>query len=428
MPRFMLTTATAIITAALISGIGAVRAQETLLNGETLHLVVVGDPFAVALENSLTELSAMAGGQIDLEIVSYDDMRDITLLNARDQESYYDIVSFDAVWMGEYAENSILLPLNERIDASSVVDPADFLEQGYQTAAYDDVQYGLPIQPHPELLWYRSDRFEEDGIAVPETTEELLAAAAHFTDAENNQYGICWNGQRGQALGQQMAHFYAAFGQPLLDDNGQPTLDTPRAVEAAQYALDLLPYSPPDVLNMAWDQRPVRFAQQGCMMTYEWAARTYLVEEDPTSQVAGKVGYAAAPHAEDSAPVTSMGAWSLGIPANIGPREELAWRALEWLTSPEIERLLAVNGNGGMPRYSILRDPELRARYPAFAVVDTLGSEGLLNDWMRPAVPQWPQMADIMGTVYHDMLNGQMSPEEAATEVQRQAQLLFTGG
>jgi len=415
------------MTAVLGGGLSATHAQSSILDGETVRVLIVGDPFALAIENSLNELAELAGGDIEIEIVGYNDVRELTLLNARDQESSYDMISFDSVWMGEYAESGILLPLNDRIENSSIVNAPDFLEQPYESAGYEGIQYGFPIQPHAELLWYRTDLFEADSITVPVTTDQVIETAAHFTDADNDQYGICWNGQRGQALGQQMAHFYAAFGQPLLGDDGQPTLDTPNGIAAAQYALDLLPYSPPDVLNMAWDQRPVRFAQQGCVMTYEWAARTYLVEEDMTSQVAGLVGYAAAPHAEDAEPVTSIGTWSLGIPANIGEREELAWRFLEWLTSAEIERLLAENGNGGMPRYSILRDPELIERYPAFAIVDELGSAGLLNDWMRPAVPQWPALADLMGTVYHDMLNGLLTPEEAAAEAQTQAEALFAG-
>ncbi len=404
-----------------------VAAQETPLNGETIQMLIVGDPFANALFTALPQLNELSGATIEIEVVGYNDVHDLTLLNARDQISAYDIVSFDAVWVGEYGAANILLPITDLIAASDSVNPADFIEIAYQSGQYEGLQLGLPIQPHPELLWYRSDLFEEAGIQPPQTTDELLAAAAAFTDADADRYGICWNGQRGQALGQQMAHFYAAFGQPLLDENNQPTLNTPEGIAAAEYALALLPYSPPDVLNMAWDQRPVRFRQGGCVMTYEWAARAYLVEEDPTSQIAGLVGYAAAPHAPDEQAVTPLGVWNLGIPANIGDRADVAWQFLEWVTSEEIERLLANEGNGGMPRYSLIRDEALIERYPVFATVDTLGSEGQLADWMRPAVPQWPQLADILGEVYHDMLNGTLTPAQAAEEAQTQAEALFSG-
>ena len=45
---------------------------------------------------------------------------------------------------------------------------------------------------------------------------------------------------------------------------------------------------------------------------------------------------------------------------------------------------------------------------------------------MRPAVPQWSALADILGTVYHDMLRGELTPEQAAARAQQQADVLFS--
>ncbi|HEX5746977.1 MAG TPA: extracellular solute-binding protein [Archangium sp.] len=400
---------------------------DPVLRGETVRLLIVGDPFASALEEASTELEQLAGGKLELEVVGYDDVRRLTLRNAQDKVSAYDLVSFDVVWAGEYGELGVLLPLEALIAGSrTLVEPEDFLDIAYAQSRYHEHQLGLPIQPHPELLWYREDLLAEDGLRPPRTTEELLQVARHYHKPEAGQYGIVWNGQRGQAFGQQMAHFYAAFGQPLLDGSGRPTLDTPQGVAAARFALELLKVSPPDVVNTAWDQRPRRIAQGAVAMTYEWGARAFLVEESAASTVAGKIGYVAAPHAPGVDPVTPIGTWSLGIPANIGPRGELAWRMLSWLTSRQVLKVLARYGNGGMPRKSLLRDPQLVRRYPVFSVVDQLSQAGQLQDWMRPAVPQWPRLAELLGTTYHDMLLGRLTPEQAAAQAQQQAEALFT--
>jgi len=400
-------------------------AANSLLGGETVRLLIVGDPFAGALQQAAAELGRQAGGTIDIEVVGYDDLRAITLRNATDASSAFDIVSFDVVWAGEYGATGALLPLDDLIAATPALAVPDFLPLAYQAAQYHGAQLGLPIQPHPELLWYRRDRLAAAGVAPPATTDELLAAARRLQRPEQGEYGVCWNGQRGQPLGQQMAHFYAAFGQPLLSPDGLPTLDTPRGVAAARFARDLLAVSPPDVLTMAWDQRPRRFSRGGCLFTYEWAARSPMVEADPVSNAHGNVGYAAAPHAPGAAPVTPLGTWSLGIPANVGERRDLAWRFLAWLTSPDTERLLAAYGNAGTPRMSLLNDPQLAERYPAFPLVARLSAEGQLADWMRPAVPQWDGLAEILGTAYHDMLRGELTPEEAAAVAQSRAETLF---
>jgi len=409
----------------LLFPVWSLHAQDDVLQGETIRMLIIGDVFSLALVDATSELEAATGAEIEIEVVGYDDVRDLTLLNATNAQSEYDIVAVDVVWIGEYGTNDILLPLNNLIDGSDMVNVPDFIEIAFEAGRDGDNQLTLPIQPHPELLWYRNDLFEEAELDTPETTDDVLAAAEALHDPENGLYGICWNGQRGQAFGQTMAHFYGAFGQPLLDEDGLPNLDTEQGIAAAEYAQALMALSPPDILTMAWDQRILRFSQGGCAMTYGWAARTYLVEDEPTSSIAGLVSYTAAPYAEGNVPVTPMGVWSLGIPSNIGDRQDVAWSFLEWLTSSSTEQLLAEFGNGGMPRYSVLENPDLADRYPAFSTVAELSEAGILDDWMRPAVPQWAALADILGTVYHNMLRGQLTPAEAASQAQTDALALF---
>ncbi len=392
-------------------------AAGTVLGGETIRLLFVGDPFANALQSIVADIEKQAGGKIQLEIVPYDAVHQKILLNAQNTTSAYDVVSVDIVWMGEFGSGNVLLPLDDYI-AKTDIDVADFPEGAWRGAQYKGKQMAIPIQPHPEILAYRTDLFEKDGLAPPETTEDVLAAAKHFNDPANNMYGVCWNGARGQALGQQMAHFYAAFNQKLFDDTYHPLLDSPGGLRAAKYALALMEYSPPDILNMAWDERVRQFAQGGCAMTYIWAGRSFMVEDSTSSKVAGKVGYVGAPHASDAPPVTPNGEWTLAIPNNIGDRADLAWRFVAWLTSPEQLKTLAKAGNSGMPRYSIIRDPELVKLYPVFPAVDKIASAGQLQDWMRPNIPEWPVLADTLGTVFHEMLSGSLTPEEACQKAQ----------
>ncbi|TVR24942.1 MAG: extracellular solute-binding protein [Anaerolineaceae bacterium] len=399
----------------------ALLSLNTFASDHMIRLLVAGDPFAIALQNAQPELEARYGGNIEINIVGYNDMRTLALLNAQDAVSDYDIISFDVLWIGELFDAMALTSLNEYIMQAPELDTDDFLTAAYRASQYGDQQLGLPIQPHPELLWYRVDLFEQANIDPPRTTDDVLQAASQLHDPESELYGICWNAQRRQPLGQQIAHFYGAFGQPLFDDDGQPTLNTERGLAAAEYALALMAYSPPDILTMAWDQRILRFASGKCAMTYGWGARSYFVENDPSSEVAGLVGYLPAPHAPSAEPVTPIGTWSLGIPANLGERTPLAWDFLAWLSSSEIQTLLAGYGNGGMPRQSVITDETLTAAYPAFAVVSRLDQDSQLADWMRPPVAGWSDLEVILGTVFHNMLINQITPQQAIEEAQHQA-------
>lgn len=395
-----------------------------LLSDTPLRILLVGDPFATALSEARTELEAKAGRPIHLDVVGYNEVRERTLQAAADRESPYDLISIDVVWMGEYGKKGILHPLDDLLATLPVGDVEDFLPAALRSAMYDGKTLALPIQPHPEILWYRKDLLDAAGLTPPTTTEEVLEVARALHNPEEGMYGICWNALSGQPLGQTMAHLYAAFGNRILDENGHPNLNTPKGIEAARYALALVEVSPPDIFTMAWDERVGRYSEGRAAMTYGWAARAYIPEQSPTSKVKGLTGYLPAPHAPGEKARVPLGVWTLGIPANLPPeRLAAAERALVWLTSREQLTLLARKGNGGMPRLSLLRDPELIAIYPAFPAVDAMAPQ--LDDTIRPAVPEWASLADILGNVYHEMIRGALTPEAAAAEAQRQANLLF---
>ncbi len=390
-----------------------------------VKMLLVGDPFAETISSLRKELEEQSGFTIELEVLDYDETRKFILDNIRLQSSEFDIVSFDVVWVGELAERKILQPLDHLLNQPTV-QKDDLFPITLEVGSWNQTTYGLPIQPHAEILWYRKDLLEEAGVKPPTTTEEVLSVLEQVAKPEDGLYGICWNAHRGQALGQTMAHFYAAFGQALLDTDGMPTLDGPGAVRAAEYALQLKEHSPPDVLQMAWDHRIARFREGKAVMTYGWGGRSYLAESDPLSKVSGKVGYLPAPAAEGVAPVTPLGSWHLGIPANMDEsRIQRAEEFLAWITGESTIKLLSEKGNTGSSRFSQVRDEKLIRAHPLFPVMDQMAAKGVLSAEMRPSIPEWNALCEIMGTVYHDMLGGELTPADAAREAQRQALELF---
>jgi len=307
----------AMLLSLVVSASPASAQEPKPFEGKTIRLLFNADPYGFATQKILADLEGASGAKIVLDIQPYDAQHQKILLNSQSTESAYDIVAVDIVWEGEFGIGNVLTPLDDFI-AKSDIDLKDFPEAMLKGAQYEGKQLGMPIQPHPEILWYRKDLFEAKGIKPPETTDELLAAAAAFHDPDNGFYGIGWNGQRGQPLGQQMAHFYAAFGQPPFDENMKPTLDTPNALRAAKYALELMKYSPPDILNMAWDERARLYAQGKTAMIYEWGARAFMIQ-DP--EMLANTGFIPSPHAPDMPALTPMGEWTLSIPSNVKDKE-----------------------------------------------------------------------------------------------------------
>lgn len=386
----------------------------------TFRILLVGDPFAMALSRSRPLIEERLGVPVELEIVGYNDGRRLMFLNQRDEVSRFDLVAFDVVWLGELHTRGTLLDLNHHLS----LDRGIFLRNALAAAEMNGALYGLPIQPHAELLWVRRDWLEASGMEAPRTTEEVLAFARAMHDPANGRYGIAWNAQRGQPLGQTIAHFFAAFGVALLDERGLPAFNTEAGLEAVRFARALSAYSPPDIFSMAWDQRTTRFASGQVAMTYGWGARSYMAEEEPYSAVIGRVLYLPAPHAPGGAPATPLGVWALGIPSNVSARRR-SIRALEALFDEEVQQRLVYMGNASPPLRVLAEDPGLQARYPVLATMAALDASDQLSMDIRPRIPLWDALCHILGTEFHDMLLGRFTPEEAMDRAFMEAQALF---
>jgi len=91
----------------------------------------------------------------------------------------------DVFWM-------LPAPAREMADAGLLLDLSEFMENNPDEAAgifpnmvanyqLDGKQYGLPYQSLVTGLWYNKNIFADNGVKVPETYDELLAAAQTFT-------------------------------------------------------------------------------------------------------------------------------------------------------------------------------------------------------------------------------------------------------
>jgi multiple sugar transport system substrate-binding protein len=405
---------------------GGPSADSAGLGERPLRILAVGDPFASTLSKNKGLIEEQLGRRIELTQLDYTNTLAFILANAGDLESQYDLVSFDLVWLAELVEAGALAPLDAEWLSLEGDEREDFLELTVEVNRYEGSLYGLPIQPHAELLWIREDLFVANGIAVPETPEAVLAAARQLHRPGDGFYGICWNAHRGHPLGQTMAHFYAAFGGRILSEEGEPQLNTEAGRRAAQYALDLLEVSPPDILFMAWDERIERFASGKAAMTYGWMARHSAVSNHPSSVVNGAVAYLPAPVSEGTARRTVFGQWSFGIPENLSAEERAqAWEFLRILTGRPLSRLLMQEGNIGLSRRSLGNDSELQRIHPPFPVMLELAEAGLLDADIRPRITQWTALSELLGTVFFELLAGRSSVEETLAAAQAGAETLL---
>ncbi|QOR40389.1 extracellular solute-binding protein [Billgrantia diversa] len=421
-------------TSQVISPPAVLSARLELKGG--LRGLIHADPTFMAMHNLKQQLESIFGLAIHNSARSIDDLLEAVLNNGARAKSRYDLVACDLPWFGELASKGLLLPL-DRFIRRDAYDLSDFHPVAVQSTQYAGRQYGIPLQTTPELLCYRKDILEEAQLEPPTTTEELIKAARRLHDPARGRYGIAWNAARGTPLGHTFSFLMAKFGQPILNlsrnergydfqhasgEELRPMFQSDAAYRACEYMLDILKYSPPNILSMAWYERAQSYATGEACMAYCYTLLAPLIEFDRKSPAWGKTGYLPHPIGNHGRVITPIGGYALAIPANLAEeRIEDVWTALRHLTSANMSKLYILNGSLVTPRYSVSRDPEVTRLSPLIEIVDDMARKDILQAWPRPPVPGVTDVISIAGHEIFEVLDGRRSIKKALAMAQDRA-------
>ena len=103
----------------------------------------------------------------------------------------------------------------------------------------------VPIDGRGPVVHYRTDWFEEAGLAPPRTYDEMLAAAAALHDPDNQRYGIGLSTDPGnEAMQTRLESMALANGCNLVDSAGEADFDSPNCLEFLEFEQKLRQYAP----------------------------------------------------------------------------------------------------------------------------------------------------------------------------------------
>jgi multiple sugar transport system substrate-binding protein len=226
----------------------------------------------------------------------------------------------------------------------------------------------------------------------------------------------------------------ADFGQPVLNlqsagngfqdqnltpENRVPMLDGPKAQEAAEFLIELLAYSPPNVLQMSWYERAKCYADGQAAMAYCYTQLLPMIENRATSPGFGRTGYLQHPSAPGVPRTAPLGGWNVCVPANVkSQRFDSVLHAARILTSAPATKLYIENGSLVSSRFSVCNDPVVAHGRPVIATVDKMARSGQLQTWSRPAVSEFNILVRTLGEEIHAMLLRNKKPRAALRDAQ----------
>ncbi|MEM9230410.1 MAG: extracellular solute-binding protein [Pseudomonadota bacterium] len=356
-----------------------------------------------AAETLIDEFVEETGINVEVDALQYLKLRDRQILEMSKPEGEYDVVSWVVMWKGEYVSKGLLTPLSQFFTSGSLVDPlydiddiADaYLQNGGVvggTKGYmpgkSGALYGIPFGAETSILAYRKDIFEEQGIEVPTTYDELIAVMTQLSDA-----GIPALTSRGKTGHQVTAGWLlhlAPMGGKIFDDEWNPVVNSPEAVKAAEFMRHVAKTGPVGIETFGFGEAAAAFLQGDAAMHLDTLKIAAMSRNPSLSTIDGNVGYAL--HPVGTRCGSETGGFAMGIPAN-APNKEAAFLFIQYMTNKAGDQRMVELG-GDPIRISTLENNA--DKFPDYAVT----AEQLPcadPDW-RPLIPEWNEInIDVLG-------------------------------
>jgi len=345
--------------------------------------------------------------------------------------------NFDIVTIGTYeapiwAERGWLVALDNMPESYDVDDILPSIRAGL---SLEGKLFALPFYGESSFTLYRTDLFEQAGLAMPAAPDWafIRQAAAAISDKSAGVYGICLRGKPG--WGENMALLTAmanAYGGRWFDPDWKPQLDSQAWGEALNDYVSLLrEYGPPDAASQGFSETLALFQSGKCGIWIDATVAASFVTDKQVSQVADKVGFALAPDAGHGKRSNWLWSWALAISAT-SKQQEAAREFVAWATSREYIELVAQReGWANVPpgtRTSLYENQayldaapfaemtlaSIQAADPNDPTVDEVPYKGI----QFVDIPEFPGMGTAVGQRFSKALAGEISVEEALQNAQ----------
>lgn len=278
--------------------------------GTKLVINVPAHPHYNAMMKVLPEFTKETGIEVEVDQLEYLKMRERQTLELTKDAGDYDLISYVVFSKADYIfadqlENLALYFMNPKLadpnyDAEDLID--GYMQnigvaggkKGYLPGPTGSL-FGLPFGAETSVLAYRKDIFEKHGIKVPETYDELLAAACKIPEVEPGVGGMASRAASGQHASHAFLLHLAPLGGRVFDDNWQPIINNEAGVAAANALKTIVDCGPEGGTTFGPAEAATAFQQGKAAMFMDSIAFAAGFEDPTKSTVAGKVGYALHP-------------------------------------------------------------------------------------------------------------------------------------
>ncbi|TLS38636.1 ABC transporter substrate-binding protein [Pseudalkalibacillus caeni] len=270
---------------------------------------------------------------------------DIDVLEVRDQT------------VKQFSGNDFIEDLSPYVDKWENWDTVNENAKG-NALFIDDTPYFIPYGLYQKTLFYRKDWFEEAGLEVPKTWDDLYDAAVKLTDPKKNRYGYSFRGGAGSSDYVEFTT-WAYVGEDIDPEDGyflkgsdKNMFATPEAKDAMNMFVKLYEdASPPDSVSWSYPEMVQGFTSGVTAMLIQDPEVIVTADEKMEE---GTWDTAPLPLGPSGIAQQAVGAAGWGMTSYSKHKDE-AWKLIEYLSNPE-QNLYFAKNNSLIPIHTTAAD------------------------------------------------------------------------
>lgn len=319
----------------------------------------------------------------------------------------------------------LFAPLDEFQGKAPVEDFADIAPGLVNPLKVDGALHGIPVRHATNVIVYNEALFEERGVALPKTFEEMVEAARKLTfkrDDGTQVYGLAFTpvfASNFLTISRSLNGDYMTEDRKIVA--AEPAMVKALTVLAELYKAGVLPRNTPTLNN----EEITTWMQQGrAAMSIQPFARLASYNDPQKSRYPGKLKPLFPPVAQDLAGKVAYAPtvefWSLVIPNN-ARNKAASWDFIRALSSKAATTAMALNGNGPV-RVSTYADAGFQKAYPYTEVEAKAVAASRIH---LPAFDEQSRAHDIFIEESQAAVFGMKAPQQAMADAAKRVQPLL---
>ncbi|MDK8795267.1 ABC transporter substrate-binding protein [Corynebacterium sp. MSK041] len=323
-----------------------------------------------------------------------DDQRDTLVQSLQAGNSDYDVMALDVVWTADFAANQWLEPL----EGDYAVDTSKLLQTTVDSATYNGTLYALPQNTNGQLLFRNVDKVPSKPDTFADIKSACEAVEGDCLTTQLKQYeGLTVN-----TLG-----FINGWGGTVIDDNGEPTVESAEAKAGLQALVDA--YEDGTIAKGSTaateEETNLAFTEGNTALAINWPYMyTNAVEAGLNFEVQPLVG-------ENGVGVSTLGGYNNGINVN-SKHKATAKDFIEFIINEE-NQLSFAKASFPPVLASIYDDADLIKEHPYLPVL----KESLENAQPRPVSPFYPAISKAIQDNAYAALTAGKSVDDATKDM-----------